>query len=129
MAKGEGKLTKLKSVLKKWNSFTTNNNNKESHHSINTVTNHVSSSSSSSTLSSELRPVYVGKTRRRYLVSSDVVQHPLFQELVDKSDDDDVEEDTINVACEVVLFQHFLWMLQNAHPKPESSDELLEFYA
>ncbi|CAL0327864.1 unnamed protein product [Lupinus luteus] len=128
MAKGGGKLTKLKSVLKKWNSFTIINNNKQSHHSINTVTNDMSSSSSSPS-TTELRAVYVGKTRRRYLVSSDVVQHPLFRELVDKSDDDDMEEDTIKVACEVVLFQHFLWMLENAHPKPESSDELLEFYA
>ncbi|OIW21740.1 hypothetical protein TanjilG_09077 [Lupinus angustifolius] len=128
MAKEGGKLKKLKSVLKKWNSFTINNN-KQSPHTINTATNDVSSSSSSSTLTTELRPVYVGKKRRRYLVSSDVVDHPLFRELVDKSDDDDVEEDTINVACEVVLFQHFLWMLENAHPKPESSDELLEFYA
>lgn len=125
MAKGGGKLTKLKSVLKKWNSF---NTNKQSRPSISAVAND-ESSSSSSPFAPELRPVYVGKTRRRYLVNSDVVQHPLFRELVDRSEDNDVDEDTINVACEVVLFEHLLWMLENADLKPESLDELVEFYA
>ncbi|KAE9604646.1 putative small auxin-up RNA [Lupinus albus] len=69
MDKRVGKLSKLKSVLKRWNSF----NNKHSHHSITTVDN---DSSSSSPLTLDLRPVYVGKSRRRYLVSSDVFEHP-----------------------------------------------------
>ncbi|KAK7281343.1 hypothetical protein RIF29_09235 [Crotalaria pallida] len=129
----KGKLTKLKSVLKKWNSFssssstTTTNNIKRS----TVVSNDESNSSSSSPLALELRPVFVGKTRRRYLLSSDVVGHPLFQELVEKSDDKYVEElaDKVYVACEVVLFEHLLWMIENADPKPESFDELAEFYA
>jgi hypothetical protein len=29
----------------------------------------------------------------------------------------------------VVLFEHLLWMLENADPQPESLDELVEFYA
>ncbi|KAF2287091.1 hypothetical protein GH714_038110 [Hevea brasiliensis] len=53
MAKG-GKLTKLKSVLKKLNSF-----NKQSRSIADTV------DSSSST--GDLHPVFVGKSRRRYL--------------------------------------------------------------
>ncbi|CAL0304828.1 unnamed protein product [Lupinus luteus] len=123
MDKRGGKLTKLKSILKKWNSFN-NNNNKHSHHNMD------GSSSSSSPVTPDLRPVYVGKSRRQYLVSSDVVEHPFFRELVDKSEDKvDVEEDTVNVTCEVVLFEHLLWMLQNADPKPDSLDELVEFYA
>ncbi|KAM1633584.1 hypothetical protein ACFXTN_010622 [Malus domestica] len=40
----------------------------------------------------DLRPVYV--------------DHSLFKELADRSDDD-----TINVACKVVLFEHLLGML------------------
>ncbi|XP_061369058.1 auxin-responsive protein SAUR78-like [Gastrolobium bilobum] len=123
MAKG-GKLTKLKSVLKKWNSFS-NNNNKQSRASISAVANDESSSDSGP----ELRPVYVGKTRRRYLVSSEVVGNPLFRELVDRSEENEDDVDTINVACEVVLFEHLLWMLENADPQPESLDELVEFYA
>ncbi|KAI4335163.1 hypothetical protein L6164_013833 [Bauhinia variegata] len=118
MAKG-GKLTKLKSVLKKWNSFS----NKQSRPSISAVADDESSSISRS----DLHPVYVGKSRRRYLVTSDVIDHPLFRELVERSRDSD--DDTVNVACEVVLFEHLLWMLENADPQPESLDELVEFYA
>ncbi|KAG0469525.1 hypothetical protein HPP92_016240 [Vanilla planifolia] len=69
------------------------------------------------------RPVYVGKSRRRYLVSSCLVDHPLFKNLVDDSDGEAV------VGCEVVLFDHLLWMLENAEPQPESLDDLVDFYA
>ncbi|KAK7304022.1 hypothetical protein RJT34_15012 [Clitoria ternatea] len=120
MSKG-GKLTKLKSVLKKWNSF--GNNNKQNRVAI--------ANDGESSPETELRPVYVGRTRRRYLVSSDVVGHPLFQELVDRSREGGEEEnkETMNVACEVVLFEHMLWMLHNADPQPESLHELVDFYA
>ncbi|RLN05638.1 auxin-responsive protein SAUR72-like [Panicum miliaceum] len=33
------------------------------------------------------------------------------------------------VGCEVVLFEHLLWMLENADPQLESLDELVEYYA
>ena len=121
MAKG-GKLTKLKSVLKKWNSF--GNKLGRTSGSISAVTDDESPSISRS----DLHPVYVGKSRRRYLLSSDVVEHPLFRELVERSRDSE-DDDTINIACEVVLFEHLLWMLENADPQPESLDELVEFYA
>ncbi|OIW00206.1 hypothetical protein TanjilG_29196 [Lupinus angustifolius] len=110
-----GKLMKLKSVLKKWNSF---GNNK--HNTVTTVP------------ISDLHPVYVGKSRRLYRLTSDVVDHPLFRELVERSRDEQQqqqEHDNINVACEVVLFEHLLWMLHNADPQPESLDELVDFYA
>ncbi|XP_068344210.1 auxin-responsive protein SAUR76-like [Pyrus communis] len=119
MAKG-GKLTKLKSVLKKWNSFSKQN----SRRSLNSVVSAADDDYFTDVISGDLRPVYVGKSRRRYLVASNIVDHPLFKELADRSDDD-----TINVACEVVLFEHLLWMLDNADPQPESLNELVEFYA
>ncbi|XP_050379214.1 auxin-responsive protein SAUR78-like [Argentina anserina] len=122
MAKG-GKLLKLKSVLKKWNSFS-----KSSRHSISSIASADDDSYSSSNAvvsSRDLHAVYVGKSRRRYLVGPDVVHHPLFKELAQRSSNDN----TINVACEVVLFEHLLWMLENADPQPESMDELVEFYA
>ncbi|XP_062087905.1 auxin-responsive protein SAUR78-like [Humulus lupulus] len=74
--------------------------------------------------------VYVGKSRRRYLVSSEVVEHPLFQELIDKSASGycECEDGGISVACEVVLFEHLLWMLDNAEAQLGSMDELVEFY-
>ncbi|KAL6644698.1 hypothetical protein ACP70R_000703 [Stipagrostis hirtigluma subsp. patula] len=71
-----------------------------------------------------LHPVYVGKSRRRYLVAEELVGHPLFQTLVDRSGG----AGTV-VGCEVVLFEHLLWMLENADPQPESLDELVEYYA
>lgn len=36
------------------------------------------------------------------------------------------------MACEVVLFEHLLWMLENADPKAIQSDsglEMVDFYA
>ncbi|XP_011039919.1 PREDICTED: uncharacterized protein LOC105136324 [Populus euphratica] len=125
MAKG-GKLMRLKSVLKKLNSF---NNNKQGRlskigSSISVTNDDISSSYSAG----DLHPVYVGKSRRRYLISSDIIDHPLFRELAERSSTEE-SPDTINVACEVVLFEHLLWMLENADPQPESLDELVEFYA
>ncbi|BAT76917.1 hypothetical protein LR48_Vigan01g286300 [Vigna angularis] len=120
MAKG-GKLMRLKSVLKKWNSF---GNGKQSRHSTSAVADDESSSRS------DLHAVYVGKSRRLYRVSSGVLDNPVFRELVERSrDDSDHQDDTINVACEVVLFEHLLWMLENADPQPESLNELVDFYA
>ncbi|GMH04125.1 hypothetical protein Nepgr_005964 [Nepenthes gracilis] len=77
-------------------------------------------------ISGDLQPVYVGKSRRQYLISSEVIQNPLFRELVGRSSSD--QFDGLSVGCEVVLFEHLLWMLDNADPQPESLDELVEFY-
>ncbi|XP_059637833.1 auxin-responsive protein SAUR76 [Cornus florida] len=118
MAKGGSKLTKLKSVLKKWNSF-------GRHGRVNGSSIAAANNSSDDDISRDLHPVYVGKSRRRYLISSDVIDHPLFRELVEKSGD----SESITVGCEVVLFEHLLWMLENADPQPESLEELVEFYA
>ncbi|RYR77317.1 hypothetical protein Ahy_A01g001753 isoform A [Arachis hypogaea] len=116
MAKG-GKLTKLKSVLKKWNSFGSNSGGGGA------VADDVEGGD-------ELHPVYVGKSRRLYRVSSDVVEHPVFRELVERSrEEHDPQQVATRVACEVVLFEHLLWMLENADPQPESLDELVDFYA
>ncbi|GKU99980.1 hypothetical protein SLE2022_147280 [Rubroshorea leprosula] len=115
MASGGSKLMKLKSVLKKLNSF----NYKQSRSMSSSA---VAAEDDSS---SNLHPVYVGKSRRRYLISSDIIDHPLFRELAERSG----ENDTIIVSCEVVLFEHLLWMLENADPQPESLEELVEFYA
>ncbi|URE03764.1 hypothetical protein MUK42_20671 [Musa troglodytarum] len=70
--------------------------------------------------------VFVGRSRRRYLVGSGLVDHPLFQVLVERTGGSDAG--TV-VGCEVVLFDHLLWMLENADPQPESLDELVDFYS
>ncbi|XWS72316.1 hypothetical protein CRYUN_Cryun02cG0029700 [Craigia yunnanensis] len=119
MAKGSNKLAKLMSVLKKLNSF----NNKQSRSTSSSV---VAASDIYEESSANLQPVYVGKSRRRYLISSDIIENPLFRELAERSGENDT---IINVSCEVVLFEHLLWMLENADPQPESLEELVEFYA
>ncbi|PAN35663.1 hypothetical protein PAHAL_6G224500 [Panicum hallii] len=75
-----------------------------------------------------LHPVYVGKSRRRYLIAEELVGHPLFQSLVHRTGGA-AEAGCTVVGCEVVLFEHLLWMLENADPQPESLDELVEYYA
>ncbi|XP_062192309.1 auxin-responsive protein SAUR76-like [Phragmites australis] len=74
-------------------------------------------------------PVYVGKSRRRYLVAEELMGHPLFQTLVDRTGGAPGGSAGTVVGCEVVLFEHMLWMLENADPQPESLDELVEYYA
>ncbi|CAE5963883.1 unnamed protein product [Arabidopsis lyrata] len=113
-----GKLTKLKSAMKKWPSFAKNH-----HHST-------SSAAVSDELSEDnnLHVVYVGQTRRPYMLRPDIISHPLFQELVDRSSSRSVEQDReIVVACEVVLFEHLLWMLKSGQ-EGGSVEELAEFY-
>ncbi|XP_011651720.1 auxin-responsive protein SAUR78 [Cucumis sativus] len=120
-----GKLTKLKSAIKRWPSIS----------KLSRATTPTSSSAvSNATLDNDnhnhnhhLHPVFVGRSRRRYLLSSDVVHHPLFQELVDKSSPNS-EEQGLVISCEVVLFEHLLWMLENAATQLGSADELVQFY-
>ncbi|XP_047313289.1 auxin-responsive protein SAUR76-like [Impatiens glandulifera] len=135
-----GKLTKLKSALKNWPSFTTRNSNEQRR-----IRN---SSDAGVTLSvpdndeplvpsadEKLQAVYVGRCRRQYFVTSEVINHPLFQVLVDKSElgSGGSGEGGIIVACEVVMFDHLLWMLENTDSStqldPNSMDELVEFYS
>ncbi|TMW89621.1 hypothetical protein EJD97_016891 [Solanum chilense] len=127
MTKG-GKLTKIKSVLKKMQSFKLGRVN-SINNTIMLENNAYNSYEDDNNNNNDdnLHPVYVGKSRRRYLVTSDVIDHPLFRELIERRRDD--SEEYVSVGCEVVLFEHFLWMLQNADPQPESMDELVEFYS
>lgn len=112
-----GKLTKLKSAIKRWPSFTKLTRSNASS---------IAAANESDEVSKEVHAVYVGKSRRRYLVRSEIMDHPLFQELVDKSGE---SGDGVAVACEVVLFEHLLWMLDNAETQLGSMDELVEFYS
>ncbi|KAB1218313.1 hypothetical protein CJ030_MR3G026193 [Morella rubra] len=114
MAKG-GKLTKLKSAIKRWPSLS----------KLARSTSSIAATNDSNKVSKELHAVYVGKSRRRYLLSSEIIDHPVFQELVDKSGE---YHEGVAVACEVVLFEHLLWMLENAETQLGSMDELVEFY-
>ncbi|CAA7400749.1 unnamed protein product [Spirodela intermedia] len=124
MAKGGGRLWGLKSVVKRW-------------------------CTGGATAPEEddgeqapppgLHPVYVGKSRRCYLVSSHLLNHPLFRVLVQRSaaavsfpspsPSPSLAPAVVVVGCEVVLFEHLLWMLQNGDPPPDSPEELADLYA
>ncbi|KAK7275530.1 hypothetical protein RIF29_16649 [Crotalaria pallida] len=124
------KLTKLKSAIKRWPSLTklSRNNSCVSATSTDSDKGGAAAAAGTSNNNEEehgLHAVYVGKSRRRYLVNSDIVEHPLFQELVDKSCSD---SDGVVVSCEVVLFEHLLWMLESNETQMGSMDELVEFY-
>nr|CAD1825472.1 unnamed protein product [Ananas comosus var. bracteatus] len=142
------KLSKLKGALKRWNSTPV----RAVSRSVSGGTSSASASASASArchhhedeawlnprsddedrlpVPSGLHPVFVGKSRRRYLLSSDLVSHPLFRHLLARSSvSGDVSGDGLVVGCEVVLFEHLLWMLENADPAPDSLDELVDFYA
>ncbi|CAL1391214.1 unnamed protein product [Linum trigynum] len=79
------------------------------------------------------RMVFVGSTRKRYVISSKYLSHPVVNALIDKScshdgcdHHDDDEDRTAVVKCEVVLFDHLLWMLENGDPSSLSLDSLQE---
>ncbi|KAL3820935.1 hypothetical protein ACJIZ3_006840 [Penstemon smallii] len=76
--------------------------------------------------------IFVGSSRRRYVISSKHLTHPLLNALIEKSKQKptsgqghDVDPD-LSVKCEVVLFDHLLWMLENADPNYLTSDSLEE---
>lgn len=75
--------------------------------------------------------IFVGSTRKRYVISSKYLNHPLLTALINKSKEKGSDENILVVNCEVVLFDHLLWMLENADPMfySESFEELAELYA
>ncbi|KAJ8422219.1 hypothetical protein Cgig2_024255 [Carnegiea gigantea] len=99
MAKG-GKFTKL---MKKLSFGKTTQTNTSASDSIGRTSSlrldmSLSSSIDDTATSGGLHTVYVGKSRRRYLVSSDVMEHPLFRQLAGKSTD----AGEVTVGCEKV---------------------------
>lgn len=68
------------------------------------------------------KAVYVGKCRRRYFISAEYLNHPVLSVLtVDKF------RDGCSLACEVVLFEHLVWILENSDPESiHDSDSTLE---
>ncbi|KAI3754038.1 hypothetical protein L2E82_26134 [Cichorium intybus] len=74
--------------------------------------------------------VFVGSSRKRYVISSKYLSNPLVNALIEKSKP--VGNDDVSVInCEVVLFDHLLWMLENADFNVTSDclDELADLYS
>ncbi|KAG0502045.1 hypothetical protein HPP92_002117 [Vanilla planifolia] len=127
MAKN-GKLNKWRCLIKRWNSSAASPAPPHPHPTSvlhrpvqpkttrGTAARMTSQPDSTPTTSASL----AGVTVRSFLV-----EHPFFSE---PRGAPAVDGATV-VGCEVVLFEHLLWMLENADPKPESLDELVDFYA
>ncbi|PWZ55968.1 hypothetical protein Zm00014a_033600 [Zea mays] len=132
MAKGG--LSKLRCMIKRWHSSSRIVSRAPSpssaHDGATSGDAHGASFHGADEVPKGLHPVYVGKSRRRYLVAEELVGHPLFQTLVHRTGGTTggAAAGTV-VGCEVVLFEHLLWMLENADPQPESLDELVDYYA
>lgn len=84
--------------------------------------------------------IFVGRTRKRYVISSKYLSHPLISALIEKPDSSSKQEkagdgkdsdgNILLVRCEVVLFDHLLWMLDNSEDlSSESLEELAALYA
>lgn len=129
MAKGS-KLSKLKCMIKKWQSASKLGRTSSSIAANPCGDNWRGGAAVAHGDGEGLQEVYVGKSRRRYLISSHLMDHPVFRVLTDKSPapTDEAGPATV-ISCEVVLFEHLLWMLENADPQLESLDDLVEFYA
>ncbi|WCJ37004.1 SAUR-like auxin-responsive protein family [Euphorbia peplus] len=91
----------------------------------------------------EHKIIFVGSTRKRYVISSKYLSHPLVDALLEKSNQMHKQqqqqqkeyrekEEVLIIKCEVVLFDHLLWMLENADPNFNTMDsfqELADLYA
>ncbi|KAK4396805.1 Auxin-responsive protein SAUR76 [Sesamum angolense] len=122
MAKG-GKLTKIKSVLKKMQSFKLG----RATASASSIAAANSSSDDDSydpaSAAKDLHPVYVGKSRRRYLIR----RHG--QPALPRARRAALRRRGHRRLWWCGDVRTLLWMLENADPQPESLDELVEFYA
>ncbi|TVU49125.1 hypothetical protein EJB05_00419, partial [Eragrostis curvula] len=76
--------------------------------------------------------VLVGSSRRRYVISAAHLSHPLIAALIDDPRGGG-DRRPIAVNCEVVLFDHLLWMMDNAADLRSGDDdamrELAQLYA
>ncbi|XP_042067354.1 auxin-responsive protein SAUR78-like [Salvia splendens] len=65
--------------------------------------------------------IFVGSSRRRYVIRSEHLSHPLVTALIERD-----SGPAAVVKCEVVLFDHLLWMLENADPNIASDSHSLQ---
>ncbi|BAT97896.1 hypothetical protein LR48_Vigan11g037200 [Vigna angularis] len=74
--------------------------------------------------------VLVGSTRKQYVISSKYLNNPLLKALINKSNQEGNDKSILIINCEVVLFDHLLWMLENEDPMfgSDSLEELADLY-
>lgn len=77
--------------------------------------------------------VYVGRERRRFIIDAHYLNNTLVRGLIEKSGEEcgpDRPADDLTIACEVVLFEHLLWLIGNDDPNTRQTevDELIDYY-
>ncbi|XP_024529841.1 auxin-induced protein 6B [Selaginella moellendorffii] len=70
---------------------------------------------------------------KRFIVSTKHLTHPIFRALLQKAADEYGfrHSGALQIPCEAVLFEHFLWLLDTKDPvcaKLEQIHDLVEFY-
>ncbi|KAJ3674501.1 hypothetical protein LUZ60_005117 [Juncus effusus] len=128
-------MKKIDVILRKCKSFSIRIGRSNSYTSLRSKSNREESliweeETLTSNESDEKTIVFVGSSRRPYVISSKHLNHPLLTALIERSRlDDEVE---ISVKCEVVLFDHLLWMIENADLEGDADGsavrELAELY-
>ena len=77
--------------------------------------------------------VYVGEERRRFVIKTKYLSHPVFRALLNKSAEEYGYEHKggLEIACEVDFFEHLLWLIESNNPSLSSMEfeELEGFYA
>ncbi|KAL3680704.1 hypothetical protein R1sor_023660 [Riccia sorocarpa] len=77
--------------------------------------------------------LYVGRERRKFIIGAHYLEHNLFRGLLERSAAEYGfdQKGGITIACEIVLFEHLLWLIGTDDPSSRylQVDELLDFYA
>ncbi|KAJ7536728.1 hypothetical protein O6H91_12G079900 [Diphasiastrum complanatum] len=77
--------------------------------------------------------VYVGAEKRRYVIETKYLNTRPFRALLDKCAQEFgfSQEGGITIPCELQLFEHLLWLLNNNDPAAEllEMEELIHFYS
>lgn len=158
VACGGSRLDKILEVVKKWRKFTKLNRSYSSLSSFRSSTRSLSFSSASFTDDMRTRSsddmsdsdfeddsfycpedvpegylaVYVGEERRRFVICTQWLNHRLFKALLDKSEQEYGfrHKGGLTLACEVVLFEHLVWLLSRGDPAAWNLelDALLSFH-
>ncbi|BBN13631.1 SAUR family protein [Marchantia polymorpha subsp. ruderalis] len=76
--------------------------------------------------------VYVGRERKRFVISTHYLNHHLFKALLKRTEEEFGFEyrGGLHIACEAVLFEHLLWLIGSDDPAARTTEleDLLEFY-
>lgn len=59
--------------------------------------------------------MYVGEERRRFLVKTELLNHPLFSILLEKAEEEFGfdHKGPLSIPCDIALFEHILWQLES----------------